>query len=112
MYYNYNDDEVDYKIIHYNGETETLRQTTHVRGTNFSSFSMNGDEDFEANDGAEKTGGVVITFYNYLSDTPIGNVSSYCDIMYMLDNQTTFNTYTAANNTEIKISSYGQLSNI
>jgi hypothetical protein len=111
-YYNYNDDEVDYKIIHYNGETETLRQTTHVRGSNFPQFNMNGDEDFWANDSAEKTGGVVITFYNDISSTPIGNVSSYCDIMYMLDNQTTFNTYTAANNTEIKISSYGQLSNI
>jgi hypothetical protein len=112
MYYNYNDDEVDYKIIHYNGETETLRQTTHVRGTNFSSFNMNGNEDFWANDSAEKSGGVVITFYNDLDYSPIGNVSSYCDIMYMLDNQTTFNTYTAANNTEIQISSYGQLSNI
>jgi hypothetical protein len=112
MYYNYDDNQVDYKIIHYNGETETLRQTTHVRGSNFPEFSMDGDEDFWANDSAEKTGGVVITFYNNLDYSPIGNVSSYCDIMYMLDNQTTFNTYTAANNTEIQISSYGQLSNI
>ena len=112
MYYNYDDNQVDYKIIHYNGETETLRQTTHARGSNFPEFSMDGDEDFWANDSAEKTGGVVITFYNNLDYSPIGNVSSYCDIMYMLDNQTTFNTYTAANNTEIQISSYGQLSNI
>jgi hypothetical protein len=112
MYYNYNDNQVDYKIIHYNGETETLRQTSHVRGSNFADYDMQGDEDFWTNDSAEKTGAVVITFYTNIEYSVIGNVVSYCDIMYMLDNQTTFNTYTAANNTQIKISSYGQLSNI
>jgi hypothetical protein len=112
IYSKYDDNNVDYKIIHYNGETETLTQTSHVKSSNFSNYNIQGDGDFWPNDSGEKIGGVVITLYNNISYSNIGTVVSYCDIIYMLDNQTTFNTYTAADDTQIEIQTYGQLSNI
>jgi hypothetical protein len=39
-------------------------------------------------------------------------VVSYCDIVYMLKNQTSFSTYVVANNTSVKVDTSGQLSNI
>lgn len=111
MYFNGGDNSVDYKIIHYNGETETLTQTSHVRGTDYAEYNLQGDNDFWPNNSNEN-GGVVITLNNQLNYTSVGVEVSYCDIIYMLDNQTEFAQYAAAADTTIKIETYGQLSNI
>jgi hypothetical protein len=96
VYYNDSDVDVDYKIIHYNGNTESLVQTTHVRGANYDSFNMYGRTDFWANYDNLNNGGVAIMFYNNVTSDNIGVVTTYCDIMYMFDNQTSFSTYVFA----------------
>ena len=63
MYHNNNDDDVDYKIIHYDGDTQTLIQTSHVHGTSYTDFSVDDDSDFWPND-STLNGGVVIVFHN------------------------------------------------
>lgn len=111
IYSNNDDYAVDYKIIHYNGETETLTQTSHVRGVDYANYDMQGDNDFWS-DSTNINGGVVITLYNQINNNSIGVETTYCDIVYMLDNQTSFNTYEVANDTTVIVSTYGQLTNI
>lgn len=110
-YYNYDDVNVDYKIIHYNGTTLTLTQTSHVMGLNYPSMDMLGDDNFWPNNSSEN-GAVVMSFYRQAEYSVFGTAVDYCDIVYMLDNQTTFNTYEVANNTQAVVETYGQLSNI
>lgn len=111
VYYNGDENSVDYKIIHYNGDTETLTQTSHVRGANYTSVNIQGDNDFWSNNSGVN-GGVAITLYYSTDYHTIGEEVSYCDIVYMLKNQTSFSTYVVANNTSVKIDPSGQLSNI
>lgn len=111
IYFNYNDNAVDYKIIHYNGETVTLTQTSHVRGVEYAEHNMQGDNDFWS-DNSNIDGGVVITLNNQINYNQVGVEVTYCDIIYMLDNQTSFNTYEVANDTTVNVSTYGQLTNI
>jgi hypothetical protein len=111
VYYDGDDNSVNYKIIHYNGDTETLTQTSHVRGANYTSINIQGDNDFYSNESGVN-GGVAITLYYSTNYHTIGEEVSYCDIVYMLKNQTSFSTYVVANNTSVKVSTSGQLSNI
>lgn len=111
MYHKYEDTSVDYKIVHYNGDTGTLTETSHVRGANYITYNMRGDDNFYPEQSL-KNGGVVITFYDSQNYNVLGEMVNYCDIVYMLDNQTSFNTYQVANNTPVEIETYGQLSNI
>ena len=112
IYWNNNDVEVDYKIIHYNGNTDTLIETSHVKGASYSSIDINGNVDFYPSTNNENRGGVVIMFYNYLGGNNIGAQVSYCDILYMFDNQSSFSTYTFANNETKSIQTWGQLSDM
>jgi hypothetical protein len=111
VYHNINDDDVDYKIIHYDGDTQTLTQTSHVHGTSYTDFSVDDDSDFWPND-STLNGGVVIVFHNEVDNVNIGPVVTYCDFVYMLRNQTTFTTYQLADNVEMVIQDYGQQSNM
>lgn len=112
VYYNDNDDTVDYKIIHYNGNTETLIESSHVRGTSYSQISMVGQSDFWPTNSSRNNGGVVIMFFNETSNTYLGVEVTYCDIVYMFDNQSSFNTYTFAEDETKYIQPYGQLSDM
>jgi hypothetical protein len=111
VYYNSSDDTVDYKIIHYNGNTETLIETSHVRGV-YTSIDMMARMDYWPSNSSQNNGGVVIMFYNYISGNVIGTEVTYCDIVYMFDNQSTFSTYTFADDETKYIQTWGQLSDI
>jgi hypothetical protein len=109
----WDDDNVEtpYKIISYNGNTSNLIETSHARGTGYTQNNINGDNSFwpdsEGNDG-----GVVITLYDSSNWNNFGTDVTYCDIMYMFNNQTSFSTYTFANNEPKTINTWGQLSDI
>ena len=111
VYHNNNDDDVDYKIIHYDGDTQTLTQTSHVHGTSYTDFDVDDDSDFWPND-STLNGGVVIMFYNEVDYVNLGPVVNYCDFVYMLRNQTTFTTYQLADDVEMTVQTYGQQSNM
>lgn len=111
VYHNNNDDDVDYKIIHYDGDTQTLTQTSHVHGTSYPDFDVDDDSDFWPND-STLNGGVVIMFYNEVDYVNLGAVVNYCDFVYMLRNQTTFTTYQLADDVEMTVQTYGQQSNM
>lgn len=112
VYYDYDDNTVDYKIIHYNGNTETLIEASHVRGTSYSQISMVGQTDFWPTNSSRNNGGVVIMFFNETNNTYIGVEVTYCDIVYMFDNQSSFSTYTFAEDETKYIQTYGQLSDM
>ena len=112
VYYNNNDSTVDYKIIHYNGNTNTLIETSHVRGLNYGSINLNGDQSYWPSSSNLKRGGVVIMFYNNINSTYVGTEVTHCDIVYMFDNQSSFSTYTFADDQTKYIQTWGQLSDI
>jgi len=112
-FYNNNDVNVAYKIVHYNGDTQTLIETSHNRGTEYVNINMNGDRNFWSTSTDRNNGAIVIQFYNNGNGTNYGQEVAFCDIMYMFNNQTSFTTYTFANDDSGKrISSWGQLSDI
>lgn len=112
VYYNGDDNTVDYKIIHYNGNTGTLIESSHVRGTSYSSIDLNGDQSYWPSSSNLKRGGVVIMFYNSINSTYVGTEVTHCDIVYMFDNQSSFSTYTFADDQTKYIQTWGQLSDI
>lgn len=112
VYWNGNDDTVDYKIIHYNGNTDTTIETSHIKGTTYSSNDLIGDSDFYPSYNNENHGGVIIMFYNYITGSNIGAQVSFCDILYMFDNQSSFSTYVFADDETKIIRNYGQLSDM
>lgn len=112
VYYNSDDNTVDYKIIHYNGNTETLIESSHVRGTSYNQITMVGQPDFWPTNSSRNNGGVVITFFNETNNNYIGTEVTYCDIVYMFDNQSSFSTYTFAEDETKYIQTYGQLSDM
>jgi len=111
LLYDSNNVDTPYKIISYNGNTSNLIETSHIRGTDYTLSGIDGDSvlypDSEGNDG-----GVVITLYDTYNWSGFGLDVTYCDIMYMFNNQTSFSTYTFTNNEPKTIGSYGQLSDI
>lgn len=113
VYYNENDNTVDYKIIHYNGNTETLIETSHVRGESYQNINTRGNNDYWPSDENLNNGAVLISFYNQIGWDSVGNVTTFCDFVYMLDNQTSFTTYIFANDTNKSFSPWGvQLSDM
>ena len=112
VYWNNNDNTVDYKIIHYNGNTDTTIETSHVKGVEYDNLNLTGDSDFYPSTTNQNKGGVVITFSNYLGGNNVGAEVTYCDILYMFDNQSSFSTYTFANDETKYISTWGQLSDM
>lgn len=112
-YYNGNDWDVDYKIIHYNGNTDTLVQTSHVRGESYQYLDIRGNNDYWPSYENLNNGAVLLSFYNQIGYDSIGTVTAFCDFVYMLDNQTSFTTYEFANDTNKSFSPWNiQLSDM
>jgi hypothetical protein len=112
-YYNGDDWDVDYKIIHYNGNTDTLVQTSHVRGESYQNINIIGNNDFWPSYENLNNGAVLLSFFNQIGWDNVGTVTAFCDFVYMLDNQTSFNTYIFANDTNKSFSPWGiQLSDM
>jgi len=113
VFYNDNDVNVAYKIVHYNGDTQTLIETSHNRGTEYASINMDGDRNFWSTSLDRNNGAIVIQLSDSGNGTNYGDEVTYCDIMYMFNNQTSFTTYTFANDDSGKrIADWGQLSDI
>lgn len=110
VYYNYDDLNVDYKIISYNSNTSTLIQTSHDRTSAYSNINMRAENDFYPSYMGETKGGIVISFYNNLGWQNIGFTTTFYDFVYMFNNQTSFSTYTFANDETRKITDWGVLS--
>ena len=114
VFYNYLDVNVAYKIVHYNGDTQTLIETSHNRGTEYNNISMDGDRNFWSTSTDRNNGAIVIQLSNSNGSwTNYGQEVAFCDIMYMFNNQTSFTTYTFADDDSGKrIADWGQLSDI
>ena len=101
VFYNYNDVNVDYKIVHFDGETNLITESSHPRGTIFQNLNVNADDITWPEE--EIPSALLIAFYSGGGYTNYGQFFTDCVLMYMLGSQTTFTTYTFANDESGKI---------
>ena len=95
-YYDNNDINTAYKIVSYNFNTTTLTETSHARGSEYQYMDWRGWSYFWPDETLRDN--LVITFYNNTgSYTNWGYEVNYMDIMYIFGNQTSFTTFTFAN---------------
>jgi hypothetical protein len=91
VFYNNSNFNIDYYIVRYNGNTDTLTTTTHVRGINYQNitqYSTNGADIFEYDKSAW-----VVALFKQVDDNPfVGTVMTYCDFIYTLNNNETIYT--------------------
>jgi hypothetical protein len=111
VYWNSQDNSVDYKIIHYNHTTETLTLSSHVKGVNYPSVDVEGDDSFWPQDFVD--GSVSIAFYKTVSSNEeyFSPVRSHYDIVYMLNGQSQFSTYVVTNGTQRAITTNPHIGN-
>jgi hypothetical protein len=96
-YYDNNDVNTAYKIISYNFNTTTLIETSHERGSEYQNMDWRGWSYFWPDETLRDN--LVITLYdNTGSWNNWGYEVNYMDIMYIFGNQTSFTTFTFANN--------------
>ena len=95
--WNSDDDNIDYLINDYNGVTDYVSSTTHVRGNNYTNITTQYETKFYPDD--VPSGGIFIILYNGTGNyyTGGGYEVSYLDIIYRLENQTELTTYTFQN---------------
>jgi hypothetical protein len=91
VFWNYADANVDYLIVHYDGNTDVLETMTHERGSNYESLGTDSDTRFYPNNGGCES--FVIYLYDADSSNGIGTVVNYCDLIYMLSGDTELRTY-------------------
>lgn len=106
IFWDSNDNTVDYKIYHFDGNTNTMVIETHDREF-YPEFGVNSNSRFYPDDNISDN--VVITFYQSVNWANFGYEVSKCDIVYMLSGQTGFTTYNFVTNTNKVISPWGQL---
>jgi len=106
IFWDSNDNTVDYKIYHFDGNTNTMVIETHNREF-YPEFGVNSNARFYPDDNISDN--VVITFYQSVNWANFGYEVSKCDIVYMLSGQTGFTTYNFVTNTNKVISPWGQL---
>jgi hypothetical protein len=74
---------------------------------------MDGDRNFWSSSTDRNNGAIIIQLSDSGNGTNYGDEVTYCDIMYMFNNQTSFTTYTFADDdTGKRIADWGQLSDI
>ena len=92
-----NNIETAYKIIHYNFDTETLIETSHVRTTDYENTN-NSYDSYYAGPVSNGVESLVILFYdNTNNGNSWSSTVNYCDVMYMLGDDSEFSTYTYTN---------------
>jgi len=89
-FYNNGDSNVDYLIFQYDGNTDTLITTTHV-AVNYEYRDMFTNSNLGLNPGGSEA--FVIKLSTVVTSNNLGNVVSYCDLIYMLSGDTDFTTY-------------------
>jgi hypothetical protein len=89
--HNYDDLDVDYRIYTYNGTTDDLNSTSHVRGANYPNFNVISNEGAVLN----TTGidSVLMSFSSNSSWNGVMNTYAYFDIVYQMSWQTSLTTY-------------------
>lgn len=97
VFYNNSDINVPYRIIHFDGETQSIIDDTHARGSNYSEFNISSDDIF--GNFEEIPTSLLIEFYDGYNWSNIGRViNTYLDVKYMYGPQTGFTSYTFAEN--------------
>lgn len=105
------DNNIDYLIYNFNGVTENVTSTTHVKGDNYYQFYVQSEYNFYPID--VPSGGIFIQllgdFGTYYQGA--GYEVKYLDIIYRLENETDFTTYTyqdsGSYDKQFNFSSYG-----
>ena len=89
--HNWNDSDVDYRIYTYNGTTDDLNSTSHVRGSNYPNFDIIS----YTNDRTRTIGtdSVLISFSTNSNWNGVMNTYAYFDIVYQMSWQTSLTTY-------------------
>jgi len=92
VFYNSSDNNVDYLIYHYDGNTRTLDTQTHNR-SNYQSITIQGETNFFPNEVGSDS--VFIILYTQTGfDNRVGQEVSYLDIVYKLSGESSLTTYT------------------
>lgn len=108
IFWDANDNTVDYKIYHFDGNTNTMIIETHDREF-YPEFTINSDNRYWPNNNISDN--VIITFYQPVTWVNLGYEVSKCDIVYKLSGQTGFTTYNFVTDTNKSISPFGQVTN-
>lgn len=108
IFWDNNDNTVDYKIYHFDGNTNTMVIETHDREF-YPEFGVNSNARFYPDDNISDN--VVMVFYQSVNYANFGYEVSKCDIVYMLSGQTGFTTYNFVTDTNKVISPWGSLTN-
>jgi hypothetical protein len=96
MFYNNSDVNTAYKIISYNFNTTTLIETSHPRGTEYQNMDWRSDSHFWPNEYLSEN--LMISLYNNTNNwTNWGYEVNFMDTMYIFGNQSSFTTFTFAN---------------
>lgn len=95
LFWNSSDPNVDYVVFQYNGNTNVLNTTTHNR-LNYSSYpTISSQNNIFPNDGGSEAFAIIL--YTNAGGNGIGNLVTYCDVLYMLSGDTTIQTLTFQN---------------
>lgn len=113
FYVAYNNDNVDtaYKIIHYNFDTTTLIETSHIRTLEYQFINTSYDS-YYADPVSNGVESLVISFYDNDSSNNWGYTVNYYDIMYMLGDDSEFTTYVYANDETKGINTWWYVSDV
>lgn len=98
VFWNNSDVNIDYTIIHFDGETNNVINTTKTRGYNYQSLIMRADNNNWPTQQLSTC--LYMTFCN-ITNWYYDIQTDYCDIVYMLGNQTSLNTYQFTNGTTV-----------
>jgi hypothetical protein len=99
----------DYKIVHFNGNTSTMKTLDHDRN-NYPNNDQYSNSNFYPNDSGSESF-LIQLFYEDNNDS-LGRIVTYCDLIYMLSGDTDFNTHTFQNSgSPDKTIGYGTTSN-
>ena len=94
-FWNNGDLNVDYLFIQYDGNTNTLNTLSHARGNNYQSISIQSQDNYNPNNGPSEAW--VACLYNANNNTNFGSQVNYCDLVYMLQGDTSIQTYVYQN---------------
>jgi hypothetical protein len=95
VFWNYADLNVDWLFIQYDGNTNSMTTLSHARGTNYQSWTLTANDNYNPNDGPSEAW--VATLYNNDTNLNFGSRVNYCDLVYMLSGDTNINTYVYQN---------------
>jgi hypothetical protein len=93
--HNWDDSGVDYRIYTYNGTTDTLSSTSHVKGANYPNFSIRANSSTSLSYVGRDS--VVISFSSNSFWSGMMDLYAYVDIVYQMSWHTGLNTYTYTN---------------